>query len=206
MFITFEGIDACGKTTQYRLLTEMLKERNIPFIFIREPGGTKAGEDIRKILLHNDYSLSHKTEVLLFVASRAQLTKNIIAPALAEGKVILADRFMDSSVAYQGYGRGLGSKIVESLNNFAVGEYTPDITFFVDITVDEAFKRMKLSKKNDKIEIEGKDFFEKVRNGYFELMKENKDRFIYIDGMKKEKEVFEKIKEVFLQKYSKKKR
>lgn len=206
MFITFEGIDACGKTTQYRLLTEMLKERNIPFIFIREPGGTKAGEDIRKILLHNDYCLSHKTEVLLFVASRAQLTKNIIAPALAEGKVIIADRFMDSSVAYQGYGRGLGSKIVESLNNFAVGEYTPDITFFIDITVDEAFKRMKLSKKNDKIEIEGKDFFEKVRNGYFELMKENKDRFIYIDGMKKEKEVFEKIKEVFLQKYSKKKR
>lgn len=206
VFITFEGIDACGKTTQYRLLTKMLKEKDIPFIFIREPGGTKAGEDIRNILLHNDYCLSHKTEVLLFVASRAQLTKNIIAPALAEGKVVIADRFMDSSVAYQGYGRELGSEIVKSLNDFAVGKNTPDITYFIDITVDEAFKRMKLSKKNDKIELEGRDFFEKVRSGYFELMEENKDRFIYIDGMKKEEKVFEKIKEVFLQKYSKKKR
>ncbi len=206
MFITFEGIDACGKTTQYRLLTEMLKEKNIPFIFIREPGGTKAGEDIRNILLHNDYCLSHKTEVLLFVASRAQLTKNIIAPSLEEEKIIIADRFMDSSVAYQGYGRGLGSEIVKSLNNFAVGQYIPDITYFIDITVDEAFKRMKLSKKNDKIELEGKEFFEKVRNGYLELMKENEDRFIYIDGMKEEEEIFKKIKEVFLQKYSKKKR
>ena len=206
MFITFEGIDACGKTTQYRLLTEMLKEKNIPFIFIREPGGTKAGEDIRNILLHNDYCLSHKTEVLLFVASRAQLTKNIIAPSLEEEKIIIADRFMDSSVAYQGYGRGLGSEIVKSLNNFAVGQYIPDITYFIDITVDEAFKRMKLSKKNDKIELEGKEFFEKVRNGYLELMKENEDTFIYIDGMKEEEEIFKKIKEVFLQKYSKKKR
>ena len=201
MFVTFEGIDACGKSTQYNLFVNMLKEKKIPFIFVREPGGTKAGEDIRKILLHNDYYLSYKTEVLLFVASRAQITKNIIEPALNKGMMVVADRFMDSSVAYQGYGRELGSDAVKSLNNFAVGNCKPDITYFIDITVDEAFRRMKLSKKNDKIELEGKDFFQRVRDGYFELLREEKERFIYIDGMKNEKEVFDQIKEVFFRKY-----
>ncbi len=147
MFVTFEGIDACGKSTQYNLFVNMLKEKKIPFISVREPGGTKAGEDIRKILLHNDYYLSYKTEVLLFVASRAQITKNVIEPALNNGMMVVADRFMDSSVAYQGYGRELGSDAVKFLNNFAVENCKPDITYFIDITVDEAFRRMKLSKK-----------------------------------------------------------
>jgi dTMP kinase len=201
VFVTFEGIDACGKSTQYNLFVNMLKEKKIPFISVREPGGTKAGEDIRKILLHNDYYLSYKTEVLLFVASRAQITKNVIEPALNNGMMVVADRFMDSSVAYQGYGRELGSDAVKFLNNFAVENCKPDITYFIDITVDEAFRRMKLSKKNDKIELESKDFFQRVRNGYFELLREEKKRFIYIDGMKNANEVFDQIKEVFFRKY-----
>ena len=171
LFVTFEGIDGCGKTTQVTALRQSLEEKGTKVIVIREPGATLIGEKIRAILLDNaNCGMSSETEVLLYEAARAQIVNEVIRPALREGKVVICDRFYDSSVAYQGYARGLSLESIDSLNRFATGGLEPDLTYLLDLPAEAAWTRMnKREGSHDRLEIEGLGFMEKVRAGYLEL-------------------------------------
>ncbi len=198
MFITFEGIDASGKSTQAKLFAEYLSLSNRNYIFVREPGGTNAGEEIRQILLHRNHTMSGETEFLLFSAARAQLTREVILPNLDRGYIVVADRYSDSSLAYQGYGRGLDIEMVKQISSFAVSKLIPDLTFFIDIPVNEAINRMRKEMKSDRIETEGSDFFERVRRGYLKLKEEDESRFHIIDGTRDIESIQDEIRSVFL--------
>ncbi|MCK4903962.1 MAG: dTMP kinase [Candidatus Marinimicrobia bacterium] len=180
-FITFEGIDGCGKSTQVRLLVEKLEQLDIDVITIREPGGTRISESIRDILLYRDtHELGERTESLLMTASRAQLTKEVILPALKKGTWVFSDRYADSTLAYQGGGREIEVDWLEKLNQFATYDTVPDLTFFIDILPDEGVRRQKT--KLDRIEQAGIDFQSSVRNLYLKLAEKYSDRIIIIDG------------------------
>ena len=180
-FITFEGIDGCGKSTQVKMLVEKLEKLKMDVITIREPGGTRISESIRDILLYRDtHELSERTEALLMTASRAQLTKEIILPALKKGTWVIADRYADSTLAYQGGGRQIDIDKLEKLNQFATYDTIPDLTFFIDILPDEGVKRQKT--KLDRIEQAGVDFQSGVRDVYLKLAEKYSDRIIIIDG------------------------
>ena len=196
IFITFEGIDGCGKSTQCEMLKEYLKENNKDFIFVREPGGTVIGERIREILLDKKNSqMTARTELLLFEAARAQITDEVIKPALEEGKIVLCDRFFDSSSAYQGMARGMGMDFVAGLNMAATGGLKPDVTFFFDISAEEALERRgKRGEASDRIELAGLKFQEDVRRGYLELAKSSEGRVITIDASRGIDEIFEVVK------------
>jgi dTMP kinase len=180
-FISFEGIDGCGKSTQVQLLEGRLKEENINVITIREPGGTRIAESIRDILLYRDTSeLSARTEALLMTAARAQVTQEVILPALESGNWILADRYADSTLAYQGGGRKLDIDWLVGLNNFATNGLVPDLTVFIDIPIDEGLRRQK--RNLDRIEKEGAVFLENVKHAYEEIIKRFGNRIVRIDG------------------------
>ena len=183
MFITFEGIDFCGKSTQIKKLEEYLINKHKIVKIIREPGGTQISEKVRDILLDkNNDQMFMETEILLFSASRAQLVREKVRPFLNEGYFVLSDRFHDSSTAYQGYGRGLSVDAIKSIHKIAIGETIPDVTFFIDIPVEVAHQRklLKLAEL-DRIEMADKDFFVRVREGYLQIAREEK-RFRVIDG------------------------
>jgi dTMP kinase len=195
MFITFEGIDFCGKSTQIELLKSYLLKNKKKVQVIREPGGTEISEKIRTILLDKENSkMLMETEFLLFSASRAQLVREKIRPYLDEGIYVISDRFHDSSTAYQGYGRGISIEVVLSIHKLAIGNTVPDVTFFIDIPVDAAEQRRqeKLSEYLDRIEISDMGFFSRVRNGYLELAK-NENRFRILNGMDNIEKIHEKI-------------
>ena len=195
MFITFEGIDFCGKSTQVELLKNYLKERNKKVEIIREPGGTNISEEVRHILLDKkNGNMFMETEFLLFSASRAQLVREKIRPYLEKGFYVISDRFHDSSVAYQGYGRGVSIEDVSSVNSLAIGSTIPDITFFIDIPVEEAEKRKTGKNVNDldRIETSEMNFYERVRNGYLDISKKEK-RFRVMDGSKSIEEIHNNI-------------
>jgi dTMP kinase len=195
MFITFEGIDFCGKSTQIELLKSYLLKNKKKVQVIREPGGTEISEKIRTILLDKENSkMLMETEFLLFSASRAQLVREKIRPYLDEGIYVISDRFHDSSTAYQGYGRGISIEVVLSIHKLAIGNTIPDVTFFIDIPVDAAEQRRqeKLSEYLDRIEISDMGFFSRVRNGYLELAK-NENRFRILNGMDNIEKIHEKI-------------
>ena len=196
IFISFEGIDGCGKSTQCEMLKEYLKENNKDFIFVREPGGTVIGERIREILLDKkNTQMTARTELLLFEAARAQITDEVIKPALEEGKIVLCDRFFDSSSAYQGMARGMGMDFVAGLNMAATGGLKPDVTFFFDISAEEALERRgKRGEASDRIELAGLKFQEDVRRGYLELAKSSEGRVITIDASRGIDEIFEVVK------------
>ena len=150
-FITFEGCDGCGKSTQLSRLRTYLEEKGIPHIFTREPGGGKISEGIREILLRGkNAEMSDECEALLFAASRAQHIRDRIAPAMEEGKLVICDRYVDSSFAYQAHARGLGMDFVSKINAFAMEQYLPDVTFFIDLSPEEAFARKKGADENDR--------------------------------------------------------
>lgn len=187
MFITFEGIDFCGKSTQAQLLMDYLIKKNKKVEFIREPGGTEISEKIRSILLDKkNGSMYMETEFLLFSASRAQLVREKIRPYLKKGYYVISDRFHDSATAYQGFGRGVSLESVMHVHKLSIGRTVPDITFLVDIPVQEAQRRkmLKNSVELDRMEIAGNEFFEKVRSGYLSLAAED-PRFRIIDGSRK---------------------
>lgn len=184
MFITFEGIDFCGKSTQVDLLRRYLIEQKKIVEIIREPGGTRISEMVRSILLDKIHqNMYNETEFLLFSSSRAQLVREKIRPYLMKGYYVISDRFHDSSTAYQGFGRGLSIEAIMNIHNLAIGDTIPDITFFIDIPVEEAENRksQNLHKELDRIEVSEKDFYDKVRNGYLFLSKDK--RFRKLDGM-----------------------
>ncbi len=169
-FITFEGCEGSGKSTQVRLLSEKLKADGVDFIVTREPGGSDVAEQIRKIILDGrNTAMCDECEALLYAAARIQHLKEIVEPALAQGKLVICDRYVDSSLAYQGYARGLGEQYVSAINSFALEEYAPDLTLFLNISPKAAFERKHGADKGDRIEQLGLAFHEKVYNGYLAL-------------------------------------
>lgn len=179
-FITFEGPEGSGKSTQIRLLDERLRERGIRTLLTREPGGTPTGEAVRRLLQHeaSDAEMAHRTEVLLFCASRAQIVEQVIQPALGQGTWVLCDRFTDSTLAYQGYGRGFALAELRTLNLFATGGLIPDLTVLLDISVDESFRRIaERMSEFDRIERSERIFHERLRKGYLELAAAEPARF-----------------------------
>ena len=181
-FISFEGIDGCGKSTQVKLLLEKLDKEDIACSLVREPGGTQVSEEIRSVLLKTrTENISSRAEALLMTASRAQLTKEKIKPALKDGICIIADRYKDSTLAYQGGGRGINIEYLIELNNFATYDLDPDLTILIDISSVEAKNRSVVSDL-DRIESAGLEFQEEVRNLYLELADRFPERFLKIDG------------------------
>ncbi len=192
-FITFEGIDGSGKTTQINLLEAKLKKHGIPLLILREPGGTRLSEKIREILLDSEnMNLSPSSESLLFISARAQLMTEKIKPALKRDTFVICDRFSDSTVAYQGYGRGLNVEYLEELNNYVTDSIQPDCTIILDVDPEKASLRMG-NDALDRMEITGLDFFSRVREGYYEIAHRYPQRCIIIDGSHSEREVFEII-------------
>lgn len=183
LFISFEGMDGCGKSTQIRFLAEELKKRGYDVLTTREPGGCSISEQIRSILLNTENSeMSNETEALLYAAARAQHVNEIIKPALEEGKIVLSDRFLDSSLAYQGAGRELGVEKIFEIGVFSTGGLLPDKTFFLDFSPEKAFKRMNEHKKRDRLETENEEFYIKIYNCFKRLAETDPDRFIEIDA------------------------
>lgn len=191
LFITFEGVDGCGKSTQMQLLSEYLKNRGYQTVITREPGAKGLGEKIREILLHYDGEVSSRAESFLFLADRAQNIEKIVNPAVADGKIVLCDRHTDSTLAYQGYGRGVNINELKMLNNLAVGNRKPDITFVFDIDVETSMTRV--GNQKDRMESSGIEFFNKVRNGYLEIAKQEPDRVIVIDSRYSIEEIKNKV-------------
>lgn len=195
MFITFEGLDSSGKSTQIKLLEEKLISDLRQVILIREPGGTKLSEKVREILLDNKNSeMNSRAEFLLFASSRAQLVSEKILPAIKNNIIVLCDRFADSSLAYQGFGRRLDKILIEQINNFATQNLQPDLTFFIDIPIREITRRREIDgKANDRMETVGEEFFERIRNGYLWLAENNKNRFNVLNGLEGVEDLRSKI-------------
>ena len=209
LFITFEGLDGSGKTTQMKILSDYLKNRGFDVITTIEPGGTKIGRKIRKILLDEEnLDMSHKAETFLFLASRAELVSKVIAPALREGKIVISDRFFDSTIVYQGIARGLGKKQILEMSLWATDEIVPDITFLLSVKVSRGEERIDIphqlsfaeirlisrSGKKDRIELEEDSFKKSIYKGYLDIARRNRDRIVVIDGEDSIENIFEEIK------------
>jgi dTMP kinase len=193
-FITFEGCDGCGKSTQLRLFSEYLTNNGIPHIFTREPGGGKISEAIREILLSGkNMEMTDACEALLYAAARVQHLSDRVEPALQEGKLVICDRYVDSSMAYQAYGRGLGAEFIGQINGYALKHYTPDVTVFIDLTPEAAFSRKHGADENDRLEQAGMAFHKRVYEGYKTLAQQNPERFLCVDGNQTPDEIFSQI-------------
>ena len=197
-FITFEGIDGSGKTTQLSGIAEYLENQGKEVLKLREPGGTSIGEQIRTILLsRGNMAMSVETELMLFAAARAQLVREVIEPALAEGEWVLCDRFMDSTTVYQGYGRQIDLQLIGQLNSIAVGRCKPDLTLLFDLSVEAAGARLAArSEKSDRLDLESKSFAERIRKGYLELASAEPSRFKVIDAERSSADIEKQIKSI----------
>ncbi len=204
MFVTFEGIEGCGKTTQLKRLADTLKRQGIPLVITFEPGGTRIGNDIRRILLDaRNEDLTPLAELILYAADRAQHIEEVIKPALDQGKWVICDRFTDATLAYQGVARAQDMRLIRILNEESTCGISPDVTFLLDCPVEIGLKRA--IKRNeapshqgqDRFEREALNFHSKVRKGYLDLASENKERFVIIDASlsedEMEKEIFQHI-------------
>jgi len=202
-FITFEGSEGCGKSTQVKLLAHRLESAGIPVLITREPGGTPIGETIRELLQFAPESavMTPETEVLLFEASRAQLVREVIHPSLRAGKCVIADRFFDSTTVYQGVARKLDAEMVEQLNRVAVGDCVPDLTFVLDVDVEIARARMKGPRRPDRMEQQSDDFYERVTAGYQQLAMKESKRVVLIDGSQSPDEIATKIWEILTRRF-----
>jgi dTMP kinase len=192
LFITFEGGEGCGKSTQSKLLLKKLEQQNIPVILTHEPGGTVLGNEVRKVLKRKGgSSISPQAELFLFSASRAQLVAEVIRPALEEGKVVLCDRFTHSTLVYQGYGRGLDLTVVERVNNIATQNLKPDLDILLDISPEQGLTRKRSLK--DRFELEDLSFHRRVREGYLKMAAAEPDRWLVIDASLPKRKIAEII-------------
>lgn len=191
LFITFEGPDGCGKTTQMKLLAEYFEKKGKEVVLTREPGGKGLGEKVREILLNYDGEVSDRCESFLFLADRAQNIDIIVNPAVKEGKIVLCDRHIDSTVAYQGYGRGLNIDRINMLNTLATNGKKPDLTLVFDVDVETSMKRV--GKEKDRMESAGIDFHNRVRKGYLELAKQEPKRIKVLDATKSIEEIHKDV-------------
>jgi len=204
-FITFEGGEGAGKSMQVEILASHLREVGYDITVTREPGGTRIGEQIRSIT-HNseNVDLNAKAEAYLMAASRAQHVVETIMPALETNRIVICDRFVDSSIVYQGYGRNLGADKIAALNEMAVNGATPDITFLLDIDPVVGAKRQQAKKNKDRLDMQQTDFYTRVRNGYQTLVKQNKKRFVVIDANQSIEKIATKVWQVVQKKIKEK--
>ena len=191
LFITFEGADGCGKSTQMKMLKEYLQNKGFEVTETREPGGKGLGEKIREILLNYDGEVSDRCESFLFLADRAQNIDIIVKPAVRDGKIVLCDRHTDSSVAYQGYGRGLDIDEINRLNILSTGGLKPDLTFVFDVDIETSMSRV--GNEKDRMESAGNEFFNKVRKGYLEIAKQEPERVKVINAKNDIETVFQDV-------------
>lgn len=195
VFMTFEGPEGAGKTTLIRALSQVLAEELIvPLLLTREPGGNVIAEKIREIILDPAHQeMDARTEALLYVASRRQHLVDNVQPALARGEVVVCDRFVDSSIAYQGHARGIGVDNIQMINAFAIESCMPDVTFYIDIPVEEGLRRIYAKRKNEinRLDQEDVTFHEKVRKGYLDLVQTDDKRFVCLDGRQPIEELVE---------------
>ena len=186
LFITFEGGEGCGKSTQIAALKARLEAMGKTVVQTREPGGTALGESVRSLLQHDDagQGMSPEAELLLFAASRAQHVRELIAPAIAQGQIVLCDRFLDSTTVYQGVARAIDSKKVDTINQFAIGDTKPDLTILIDLPPEIGLARVHARSDGqlDRMENEAIEFFQAVRQGYLDLAKSEPKRFLVLDG------------------------
>ena len=212
LFITFEGSEGCGKSTQVKRLTARLEREGIQFLLTREPGGTPIGEKIRDLLQFapEGVAMQSETELLLFEASRSQLVRELIEPALEAGKIVISDRFFDSTTVYQGAARKLEPKFVEQVNRFAIGKCVPDLTFLLDLDVatsrNRMLRRVRPVGEVDRMEQQPIEFYERVCAAYRELAAREKDRVRLIDGSRSadevETEIWQQLREKFPQRFN----
>ena len=192
LFITFEGGDGSGKSTQIELLEDYFKEIGYKVYITREPGGTKIGEEIRKVILNKEYTeMADQTEALLYAAARAQHVVEFILPKMKVNEIVICDRFVDSSLASQGYARGLGVEQIRTINAFATGGLQPDLTILLDVSPEEGIDRKSSQQNLDRLELEKKAFHQRVRDGYLMLSEAERDRILVIDGLKTIEEIHE---------------
>ena len=193
-FITFEGCDGCGKSTQLKMLSEYLTKNNVEHVFTREPGGGKISEAIREILLNGkNAEMTDECEALLYAAARMQHLADRVEPALAQGKLVVCDRYVDSSLAYQAYARGLGVDFIGRINAKALEKYPPDVTVFIDLTPEDAFRRKHGADENDRLEQAGMAFHKRVYEGYKALEKAYPQRIVAVDGKQTPQEIFSQV-------------
>jgi dTMP kinase len=193
-FITFEGVEGCGKSTQSKLLLEYLEQKKVKTILTREPGGTPVAEEIRNILITGAVNkLDGISEILLNFAARYDHVNKLIKPTLKGDGIVLCDRFFDSTVAYQGYGYGEDLKLIENIKENSIADFAPDITFLIDIDVQDTLKRVQNRKDNNRYEDMDLSFHKKVRDGFLQIAKKNKDRFRIIDGKQSIAEIHQEI-------------
>ena len=193
-FITFEGCEGVGKSRQIKLLKEYLDQNGVKYYLTREPGGTTVSEKIREIILDGkNSSMTDECEALLYAAARAQLIREEIEPRLNNGELVICDRYVDSSLAYQGYARGLGYDFIAEINSFALNVFPPDFTVFLDLPPEKAFLRKGGADKNDRLELSGIEFHNKVYKGYKALAEKFKERYIVIDASGEKPQTHAKI-------------
>ncbi len=201
--ITFEGGEGCGKSTHSQMFCEYLVKQGFDVLHTREPGGTKLSEAIRDLVKDSRYiDKTPECELLLFEAARAEICQKVLRPALESGKIVVLDRFYDSTTAYQGYGRGLDIQLINRLNNFATNGLTPDLTFYLRIEPRVAFRRKGGAEQNDAIELESLDFHNRVKNGFDIIARNNSDRYIIIDSDNDQDVVAGEIIDKFEEKYA----
>ncbi|NJK75318.1 MAG: dTMP kinase [Microcoleus sp. SU_5_6] len=200
-FIVFEGVEGAGKTTQMRHLLHFIQQKQLPqtsVVATREPGGTKLGKELRCLLLETESVelVSNRAELLMYAADRAQHVEAFLLPELAKGSIVLCDRFTDSTVAYQGYGRGLNLNLIKQLNEIATGGLQSDLTLWLDINVEDGLSRVMARGKRDRMEQADLEFHRRVQQGFAELAEENRDRIFRIDASRPEDEVAESIQSI----------
>ena len=194
LFITMEGPDGAGKTTQIDLLRDYLSGKGYDIIVCREPGGTPISEAVRQVILNKDFTeMGNMTELLLYAAARAQLMEEVIRPALLEGKIVICDRFVESSAVYQGIGRNMGIDLVYQVNQFAIGDTVPDLTIMIDLNAEIGISRKKKQTELDRMEREALDFHERVVDGYRQLSQLFPERIYKVDGSRTIEEIHQNI-------------
>lgn len=210
LFVTFEGIEGSGKSTQIRILNDVLKLRGFDTVLTREPGGTAIGEQIREILLNTAHKgMTPLCELFLYASARAQHVGEVIRPALMAGKIVLCDRYTDATLAYQGYGRGFSVELIQKINDLATESLRSDLTFLLDCPAEEGLKRVaerKALKKtaDDRFEEEPLEFHQRIRDGYLSIAREEKNRFVIVDASQDVEAVHQKITQEILSRLSKK--
>ena len=188
LFVTFEGIEGSGKSYQSKKLYKSIKKRRIPVILTREPGGTRGAEKIRKIILEDYFYLHSKirfnkyTDTLLYLAARSEHIENKIKPAISKKKIIICDRFIDSTLAYQVYGKGVSKALVDSVHKYILGSIRPDLTFILKVKISKALKRLKKRKKKNRYDKFSKNFYIKVQKAFIKIAKKNKKRYFILDN------------------------